>query len=192
MKGTHWLAILSLAALAAGCGGGGNELYPLKVGNHWSYTVNNGFASYVQNVQVTREVPVAGGKGFEVSSGMGVSRMGWKGSVLYATMLPNSRFPTSPLPLLVANDPKASRTWNGQIESAGAILPAQATLHQSTESLNVNSRKVDATKVVVTLRLPKSTVIELETYYAKGIGVVMQKQRTNGKLDVGLEYLSGP
>src|SRR4051812_5776034 len=103
--------VAAVALLLGGCGSG-NDYMPLSVGNEWTYTVSNGFSERVQNVKVTRRVPVAGTQGFELQGPTGMSRMAWKGNTLYASVLPNARL-LKAVPLLIANDPKATMAWHG-------------------------------------------------------------------------------
>jgi hypothetical protein len=187
----RYLPLLCVLVGLGGCSNGG-DLFPLKIGNEWSYSISNGFSSSVEPLKVVRSVPVADVNGFELQGPMGMSRLAWRGSTLYASVLPNTRF-AKPIPLVVSNEPKAVRSWDGTMEAAGKTVNVSATLKQNPESIDVGTHKFDAIKAVLTIDVatPKGT-IELETYYAKGIGILKQVQRTNGKLDVGLEYLSGP
>lgn len=166
------------------------DLYPLKVGSTWSYTTWNGFSSSTQEVKVARKLPVAATEGVELQGPMGTSRLAWRGNTLYAEALPNTRL-YKPLPILVANDPKAAESWKGTVETATAVTAAQAMLRQQNESIEIGTRRYDSTKATVSMKIGNDD-LELETWYAKGIGPVRQEQRTNGKLDYKVELLSGP
>jgi hypothetical protein len=175
--------------LAVGCGGP-TDLYPLRVGADWTYRVTTGFAESVQTIKVTRRVPVAYTSGFELDGPMGISRLAWRGGTLYAEVLPNTRI-YKPMPMLVAGDPKATERWTGMVEVMGSAQKAQEFLHQEPDSIELGSKKYEAIKATLNLKLPDKEV-ELETWYAPGIGPIRQEQRTNGKLDMKVELLGGP
>jgi hypothetical protein len=173
----------------AGCGNPG-ELYPLKVGSEWTFTVIDQFAQRVQKVKVTRRVPVALTNGYELDGPMGISRLAWKGSTLYAEEFPNTRV-YKPMPILVAGDPKANLSWSGTVQFMGQTVPAQATLHQEPESIDIGTKKFDTVHATLIVKIPGKS-IEVQTWYAMGIGPIRQDQRTNGKLDAHLELLGAP
>jgi len=177
--------------LLAGCAPK-DDYFPLRVGEHWTYTVKEDkFATRVQQVRVTRRVPTALTNGFELDGPMGISRLAWRDGTLYAEELPSTRI-YQPLPLLVSRDPNASLTWSGQVETLGISQPARATLKQKIEPIDIGSKRVDALRADLTISLPNNKIVELDTWYAKGIGPVKQDQRTNGNLDIHVELLGEP
>jgi hypothetical protein len=180
-----------LAAILCICGcSGGNDYYPLKVGNQWSYMVVTDFSQGVQTVKCQKSVPVAGTKGYELSGPMGISRLAWKGNTLYATALPNARLYKA-IPMLIANDPKATTTWHGQLQNLGVMQKAEATLTQSTDMIDVGSKKFDTIKATLTVKSAGKDIV-VETWYAKGVGPIRQTQRTGDKLNVKVDLLGGP
>ena len=181
-------AIPFLLLLAAGCSSG-SDLYPLRVGQQWTYMVSNGFSSRVQQVTVARRVPVALTQGYELQGPMGISRLAWNGGTLYATVLPNTRV-YKPIPMLVSGRDKATLKWSGTVEILGKTQNASAEMNQQPETIDFRSSKLETEKSTVTVHLPQET-IDLETWYARGVGPVRQEQRTNGKLDVRVELLGG-
>jgi hypothetical protein len=188
------LAFLGVAAsllAAAGCAPK-DDYFPLKVGAHWTYTVKQDkFATRVQQVRVTRQVPVAMTTGYELDGPMGISRLAWRNGTLFADELPSTRLYKS-LPMLVPKDPLAKLVWSGQVETLGVSVPAHAILSQSLEPVDIGAKRVDALRADLTLSLPNNKTVELNTWYAKGIGLVRQDQRTNGNLDIHVELLGGP
>lgn len=169
---------------------------PLRVGNEWSYNVKTGLPESVASVKVTREVPVAGKTGYELMSAMGLSRMTWKGEMLVATVLGNTRF-NPPLPLLNSIEQKQTTKWTGRMYAQGRTYEADATLSQEQTLLTREGRKHRAIKTVLLIRLPNREM-EVQTWYAPGIGILNQVQRTRqgtegvGRFDVEMDYLSGP
>ena len=121
---------------------------------------------------------------------MGISRLAWRTNTLYAEAFPNTRV-NKALPILIANDPKASVNWNGTVETANFSRPATASLNQQTDNIQVGTRRYDAIKATVALSTGSDSY-ELITWYAKGLGPIRQEQRTDGKLDYKVELLSGP
>lgn len=184
-----------LVLVLTGCGVD-DKLMPLRVGNEWSYNVKTGLPESVASVKVSRELPVAGQAGYELNSPMGVSRLTWKGELLVATVIGNSRF-NPPLPLLNSIDQKQTTKWVGRMYAQGRTYEATATLTQEPSPLTREGRKHQAVKTVLLIRLP-SRELEVQTWYAPGIGILNQVQRTRqgtegvGRFDIEMDYLSGP
>jgi hypothetical protein len=184
-----FLAITLTGIVAAGCGSA-EDLYPLKLHEQWTYTVKNSFSTRVQNVAVTRQIPVALTNGYELDGPMGISRLAWRDGTLYAEALPNTRI-YKPMPLLVAKVGPATRHWSGYVQTLAGNEKAEATMEQMPDSIELGARKLDTVRSNLTVKLPNKTV-ELDTWYARGIGPVKQDERTNGNLDVHVELLGGP
>lgn len=188
-------ALLVIVAAMAGCDSRDN-LFPLRVGNEWSYGVKTGLADYVEAIKVSRQVPVAGVQGYELTSSMGITRIAWKGETLYARVLTGTRF-EPPLPILNGAEEKHTYRWEGSIYSAGKAYKGTATIEQDAESLTQSGHKLNTIKSVITVRLPDRE-IRTESFYAPGTGLVNQVERTtlNGqetaRFDVEMDYLSGP
>lgn len=73
----------------------------------------------------------------------------------------------------------------------GKAVSARAELYQEEAILSLGSQKY--TTVKATLRLSSSgKTIELASWYADGVGIVMQEQQTNGLQDLRMELLGGP
>ncbi|HEY3781580.1 MAG TPA: hypothetical protein VGL56_10880 [Fimbriimonadaceae bacterium] len=182
-------AILLTGIVAAGCGNA-EDLYPLKLHEQWTYTVKNSFSTRVQKVAVARQIPVALTTGYELDGPMGISRLAWRDGTLYAEALPNTRI-YKPIPLLVAKVGPATLHWSGEVQTLAGNQKAEATMVQVPDSIELGARKLDTVRSNLTVKLPNKTV-ELDTWYAKGIGPVKQDERTNGNLDVHVELLDGP
>jgi hypothetical protein len=174
--------------MAAGCMGGGKE-FPLSVGRTWSYMVDAGFGTTrVEEVKVTRQVPVDGVTGYELGGNMGVSRLAWKDGVLEAAQLPNATF-NPPVPLVVAGAEKARKEWKGMIGAMGRGTSATAILIQEPDKEIFAGRTVQTTKTTLTV-LSGAQKTELITWFQKGEGPIMQVQRTNDIFVVKLEKIS--
>ena len=189
------LALAGFFILLAGCGSP-DQLFPLRVDNEWSYSVKTGIPEYVEEIKVTKRVPVAGIQGYELASAMGISRLVWKGDTLFATALTGTRF-NPPMPLLSSAEEKATFPWEGTVYSGGKAHKATATLTQTSEPLIRDGRKTPTTKTVLLVRLADRE-LETVTWYAPGTGMIMQVQRTkkqgqtDGQFDLQLDYLGGP
>lgn len=169
-------------------------MWPLEVGRAWTYSVDTGLTTFVAKVRVQRRVPVGDALGYELTGTMGTSRVAWRGNELVASMLSQTRF-NPPLRLAVAgakgqakNPYKAA--WKGNVEWFGKARSGVAVLQQSADRVRIGSAEVPATLSVVRLATDNRTV-ELSSWFVDGIGLVRQEQRTDGILDVRLEYLRG-
>lgn len=185
----RWLVAAALVA-ACGCAPSVRRYFPLEVGNRWSYAVRSGFLSRVEDIEVVRSLSVAGTTGFEVRGPTGVSRLAWTGSTLVAESLPGMRY-SPPLPLLDPSRPKAPRVWKGLMTSPTAVLEAEARIVPQAATLTLGGRRYETLHVVATIR-SEGRSMELQTWYAPGIGVLRQEQRSNDNLVRSLEYLAGP
>lgn len=190
------LMLLMFAPLA-GCGGEGNDYFPLHMGCEWTYDVKSGLSHGVTVLKTVREIPVAGVHGYELSISTGISRMAWKDGRLVATVLNNSRF-NPPLTLLNGDGMKATIPWEGVMYAGGKLLKGSGTVTQEAENFTVDGKTYPSLKTTLSLRFPQRT-IEVQTWYSKGIGMLNQTQRTTtdaqsgvGRFDVQLAYVGGP
>jgi len=187
----RWCRLLPVPFVLILCGCNSTpDLYPLRMGMEWTYSSSNGFSPRIQEIKVTRRVPVAFTNGFELQGPTGITRLAWRGGTLYADAFPNTRIHNA-LPILVANDPHASVNWNGTLDTANFNRTATASLNQNPENIQVGTRRYDAIRAVVSLSTGNDNY-EMITWYAKGLGPIRQEQRTNGKLDYKVELISGP
>lgn len=190
----RWCWSLPILALA-GCGSS-DQLFPLRLDNEWSYSVKTGIPEYVEEIKVTKRVPVDGIQGYELQSAMGISRLAWRGETLLATALTGTRFRPA-LPMLSSADDRATFQWEGTVYSGGRAYKGKATVSQSSEPLTRDGRKTNATKTILVLMLPDREV-ETVSWYVAGNGLVMQVQRTkkrgraDAEFDFQLDYLGGP
>lgn len=177
---------LLLLPLLLGCSGK-DRLLPLSVGQKWDYRYRWGVEREIGRIEVVREIPVANGTGWELKGPMGVARLGYVGDQLVADQL-GGAFLTPALPIGI---PVKSRAlWRGWVVSPVGRRPAKATIVASDASLKIRGRRKSLNRTVVTLRVGDRTV-ELTTWYAPGDGIVQQEQRTDDKLDLALERVSG-
>lgn len=163
-----------------------DELMPMKLGKTWTYTVRPGFGTLVEPVKAIRQVPVGDGLGYELAGPLGVSRMAWQGTRLITDMAGNARF-VPPIPLLGAGD--KSLDWRGWLETNGKKLPAKASLTEASAKLSLAGRDFSGTRSTLKVKTPAGELV-LDTWFAPGVGVVQQEQRTNDKLDLQLQLLN--
>lgn len=184
------LCLLLFFVLGSGCSGSRESLFPLKGGNTWTYLVRGGFVNRVETVKVVSEESVAGTRGWRLSGPMGMSRLAWKGGVLFAEELPGCRvYPQVPLLNSLSNAPRVG--WTGRLWVMGKSIQASGEVTQEAEKFEIAGRKYDAVVSKLTLA-NASTQIELKTWFIDGIGPVRQEQRINGTLYPAANYLSGP
>lgn len=161
---------------------------PLEVGRSTSYVVKFGFDSRVEPVRIRRHVAVAGVDGYELAGPLGVSRLAWNGGTLYADEAVNASFQPS-LPLL-AEDRK-EHVWHGRVISMGNENPATAKLTHQDAEVVVGGRKLKTVQATLLVTMPKGT-IQLDSWYAPGVGLVQQEQRTNNVRIVQLQMVTAP
>lgn len=184
------MGLFGIAVLVAGCSGARSGLFPLEVGNTWSYSVRGGFVTRVVDLKVLSIESVAGVRGFKLDGPMGSSRIAWNQGILVAEELAGSRF-SPPVQLLDSNQPAQHLLWNGLVSAMGRTSNAIAVVTQSNESFEIAGRKYPAVVSTVELQTAGRSM-ELKTWYVDGIGPVRQEQRNNGTLYPSAIYLSGP
>ena len=183
-KWTH--SSLPLLLLLSGCGSS-ERLLPLAVGQRWTYTFRHGMERELGTVEVTREVPVETGMGWELRSPMGVSRLGYVGDRLVASQLGGAFLvPALPIGLPV----KRHAEWRGWVTSTAGRRPAKATIVATEGKLGVQGRPRAVNRTVVTMRLG-GHVVELTTLYTPGDAIALQEQTTDDKLELAMERVAG-
>ncbi len=181
--------MLVLAALAlAGCAR--QELFPLEVGRVLTLHVRTGLGvAGVEQMAVTRKLSVADTTGYELTGARGTSRLAWKGDTLVAEAFPNVRFEPA-LPILVAGDPQAVRHWRGSVVHLGVAADGVATLTQAEVDDRLGSRKLKAVETRLVIKAAGHTM-EITSAYTPQVGLLRQRQTTDGRFDVALEFLDG-
>jgi hypothetical protein len=168
-----------------GCAGGDRELYPIDEHSHWSYfarTVN----TTTDHVSYAGRVAVGNSNGYELKSDLGVIHLAWTNGNLVTDQMASSRF-LPPLPILteVSKKPVA---WQGWIDTGDRREAARAKIVTDHAKLSLHGLLVDTTRTTVALSLADRQ-ISLINWYRSGVGLVRQEQRTDGRLDMTLEYL---
>jgi hypothetical protein len=181
-------SVLALVALV-GCGPK-HDLFPLELGNTWTYTVSSDLAKSVAKMKVVRNVPVGEAEGYELQSDLGIYHLAWTDGTLVAASLAGTRF-YPPLPLLIGGQSTASRDWSGKVAFMGKQTSTKAQLLQEPGSVTIGAKKVDCTKVVTSMTIEGKDIV-VESYFAPGIGLVEQTQRVGGLLTIGMKYQEGP
>lgn len=184
------VAALLVLGSVAGCGSGGDAFFPLEVGNRWTYSVRAGFLSRVEDVRVERALSVADARGFELAGPMGPSRFVWKQDTLLAEDLPGTRFSPA-VPLLVGGSVTASRKWQGIVRTMAGEREARGSLVQASDSLTIAGRSYDTRRTTLTVE-GLGPRLELQSWFAEGIGLLRQEQRVGDQLVRSVEYLAGP
>ena len=189
------LAMASFACLLSGCGAK-DDWMPMEVGKTWTYQVTGEFDRHIAPIKVSQEVTVASRNGFELAGPLGASRLAWKSGTLVAESTVNARFvPEIPLLIpgvdLVKDHPKQVATWHGRVTVLGKEHPASAVLTEQPDTVDLSTRKVQTILATLKVRLPGG-LIELDSWYQQGVGLVQQEQRTKGTRIVQLVLIGHP
>lgn len=83
---------------------------------------------------------------------------------------------------------KQPSVWRGWIDSGDKREAAKATITTVQARLSLDGNSIDTTRTLVSIMLPNRQ-INLTNWYKAGVGLVRQEQRTNGRLDLILDYL---
>jgi hypothetical protein len=191
MKRAWWL--IPIGFLLGGCSSG-ERLFPMQVGNTWTYQVKNGMAEFVQPVKLVRTVPVNGVEGYELSSPMGFSRLAWKDRVLYGSVFSNLRA-NPPIPMLDARRDKTELKWKGRVFFSGKPYDALGELQQEPFKKDAQGRERKGIRTTLTIQFDGKSM-EIQTWYVPNVGPISQVQRTfegrTERFDVSLDLLTGP
>jgi len=182
------IASLAIAALPGGCSSAGSY-FPCDLGLVWTYSVRTGFgAEHVEEIRVARRLTVASAEGVELEGPLASSRLAWKGSTLWLESLANARFvPAAP----ILDTESRPMRWKGQVMTAFGSEPAKGQLSQRAEKLTVEGRPFEAMRTELAIDRPLGQTV-LTTWFARGVGIVRQEQRTRGVMDLRLEWIAGP
>jgi len=185
------IPILLLGLVLSSCSQDEQSYMPLAKGHVWTYNVQYGMATAVQDVRVSRPISVEKSAGWELASPMGNSRLAWVGSRLIAEELGGVRF-SPPIPIF---DPLATEkkplTWAGLVIVAGKSSEGGASLTMKPDKYKVAGRDYLVKLARIELKTT-GKVVENLIWFAPGIGIVRQEQRVGDNRDRALEFLSGP
>lgn len=214
MKFSLSLTGLICCIALAGCAADTSYM-PLEEGTQWSYTVYDS-AELPTQVEVVGPKRVGQEMGYELRSPhLGAVEMGWKGSILRASLLSGTTF-DPPMTLIDVSAgfvdtesklpppeekpgkrPFGEAAWQGRMKIAGTWHKAEATLKQTLLTKKDPDKKLARSeaggcRVLLTLTWGDQTR-EILTSYVKGRGIVRQTSKLVGKEgSVSLFYLSGP
>jgi hypothetical protein len=179
------LVVSSLVfALLAGCGGS-SQWMPLQQGKQWKYLVRQ--AGQVMTVTVGEPVRVGDLQGRLLTGEGGPSRMAWSGGKLRVSQLSAMRF-DPPITLLVPGG-DAEWAYAGECTSRAVSENVHARVAQEKTSLDVGGTKRDTLKVTLTTNFHGRS-IELVTWFERGVGIIQQEQRDDGRLVSSMTLLS--
>jgi hypothetical protein len=181
-----WGLAVWVLMLAAGCSSD-RDYFPLRVGDSKTYSVRTGSATFVEPVRVTRRISTAGSDGFELTGRMGVSRLAWSRDGLLADRFSGAAFSPA-ITLLDPSKPKSTRRWRGTLMGPAGESRAEATIRQEPAKLKVGAREYETLRTRIVLRAGPDK-IEVESWYAPGIGLLRQNHRTNDKFDLSIERI---
>ena len=134
-------------------------------------------AAEVMEVKCLEPRSVGGADGWLVAGPGGESVLAWDGCVLRSSRLGGIDF-DPPVGILQADKEDVTWKYQGSIVIRGSATKATAEISQ--EATSVEGRYSDAMRVKMNVALGENR-IEVTTLYARGIGIVEQEQRNNGR-----------
>lgn len=162
---------------------------PSDLGTAWTYKIRTGYgAQHVVDASITKKLSVTGTEGFEFAGPLGATRMAWKNGALWAQNFANAQ--AQPAIPLLRLDRQAAK-WKGTLETATGKEAATARLSHASEQLKIGGRDFESIRTELIVTRPRSSTT-VTTWFVEGIGILRQEQRTNGDLDLRLEWVSGP
>lgn len=182
---------MALLALCSCSNRGDSTWMPLAKGSEWKYQVQNGMQNSVDALRVESQELVDGENGWRLSGPGGPSRLVWRDGGLYASQLAGTRFSPSILLMADSKDPQFKFEWKGDVMVAHRALQATSVTTMEEDSVNLSGKDVKARKSNVVIKLGKSE-ITVQTWFAKGVGIVRQEERSGDLLLRSMEYISGP
>lgn len=183
--------IAALIVLVAGCSRNEQDLLPLSEGATWTYLSRSEFQSAVITQSVDRETPIGSFKGWVLKGDMGVSHLAWSGSRLLASRLGDTTF-LPPITILEWPQDDSPTEWAGDIVTPAGKVAARSKLSVELDNdYTLEGRKIEAVKSTLVLESSIGSH-EILTWYGKGLGILRQEQRRSGRLQISIEYLSGP
>jgi hypothetical protein len=159
------------------------SFFPMRMGQTWTFQVQDDFDRYVDDVRVVGAVNVGPVKGWQLRGKMGTSRLGWSGDTLLASELGGRHF-DPPLPIFS----RSPRSWKGTMFSAGMRTPVAATVTSEKTVEKYGGRSYDAVQTTVLLT-GAGQQVKLDSWFVSGIGLLRQEQRTGDRRDRRIEYL---
>jgi hypothetical protein len=148
---------------------------PLRKGKTWRYLMKD--AAEVMQVECVEPRSVGGVDGWLVGGPGGESVFAWDGCILRTSRMGGIDF-DPPLGILQADQDDAEWKYSGIATIRGTRQKITAELNQKKAS--IEGKHPDARRSTITFRVGANT-IELNTVFAKDIGIVEQEQRNNGR-----------
>jgi hypothetical protein len=173
---------------------------PLHEGAVWTYAFEGvGGLKRTFEMRTARPAPVSSFSGWEIDSDFGVSKMAWSSESLLASELSGARFEPPIILLKPGLGDGDEVTWSGTMRVGGVDKEATAVLSQKSEKIEVENESYQTLRAELLIST-KETDLSLLTWYAKGIGIVRQQQRSVEKGETTnaapplpeIELLSGP
>jgi hypothetical protein len=188
--------LLGLLTLV-GCQRPSTAPMPLAEGARWNYAVFVPPQRYFDELKVGEPISVAGTNGFEVSSNMGVARLGWKNGILYASQTANARFePALPLytptirPKAEPGKSEPDENYRGTLTAGGETIRVTGRVFREEKLQAITANGVEYKAILCEAALVGGgRRFNLKTWFVNGIGIVQQEQRINGRLLVQLQML---
>lgn len=185
-----WVTLGGVSVLCLlGCSNG-QDWMPMQTGTQWTYAVRTPYVQYIEDVTLSEPVAVGHAQGITLKSRFGVSRLGWNSGALVLSGTNGTQF-EPPIPLLIGSGGKASREWKGAVSTVEKTTRATAVITQEPDEVTANGREFRAVRSTVKVAIPGQE-IEILSWFVRGIGCVRQEQRTGGKLEMRMEWMSGP
>jgi hypothetical protein len=156
---------------------------PLEPGASWSYRMERGATALVGDWRVEGPAPFGGGRGYRLASPAGPTVVGWRGGVLYASMLSGTAY-EPPFPVVC----EGRQEWRGTVRLGSSVREASAVATGKVlkERDPVRGVRVLAVEAEVEWEGGRRAV---SSTFGQGVGLLSQSQRTDGRLDYRLDLL---
>jgi hypothetical protein len=148
---------------------------PLREGKTWRYLMKD--AAEVMEVKCSAPRRVGDADGWLLAGPGGESTYAWDKCVLRTSRLGSMDF-DPPIGILQANIEEAKWGYTGTVTTRDGQHKATAQITQ--EATSIEDRYPDAMRVRIVLAIEENE-IDLLTVFARGIGIVEQEQRNNGR-----------
>jgi len=135
-------------------------------------------AAEVVEVKCVRRVAVGESEGWVLSGLGGETTLAWDGCILRAGQLGAMTF-QPPLAILQADKDNAKWRYSGKVTARSMPGTANVDIVQETFEIDSDSKTIGR-RVTMTINTGKGT-IELITVFSRGVGIVTQEQRNEGR-----------
>lgn len=152
---------------------------PLDEGREWKYSVVDAYGPRMARLKVSGPTRVADQIGTLLVTDDGASRVAWDGDRLIASEFVGCAF-DPPIPILEAGADTATWEWRGAVRRGGTVSSAVIRASQQPSTTEDLGREVPSLRVVLDLSVG-GTSETIETHFVRGVGILRQEVRRDGR-----------